>query len=118
MIRDNNVNSMKEERRPSAQLRQIGGRIRQTRINRGLSQSELAAQVGVSEQCISYIERGAREPYILNLLKIAQKLSCSTDYLLRGNVHVSDILVFFSSLGNIDPKRINDFFSALDRFAR
>ena len=118
MLKDHSADSVKAECIRKNELRMIGRRIRNTRLERGLSQSELAAQVGVSEQCISYIERGTREPYALNLLKIAQELSCSTDYLLRGSIHSCDVFVFFSRLGRIDPERINDFFSAVEKFSR
>ncbi len=118
MFRDSSVIIMKEVQDHSKELKKIGRRIRNVRMDRGLSQSELARYAGLSEQCISYIERGAREPQVLNLLRIAQVLSCSTDYLLRGKIHVSDIPVFLCGLGKIDPNRINDFFSVIERFAK
>ena len=52
------------------------------------------------------------------LVKWAEFLECSTDYLLRGSIHSCDVFVFFSRLGRIDPERINDFFSAVEKFSR
>lgn len=65
-------------------LEEMGRRIACLRSLAGLTQSELAELVGVSEKCISYAECGKRELLSLNLLRIANVLGCSTDYLLKG----------------------------------
>lgn len=40
-------------------LEELGARLRQTRLNQGMSQAQLAAQAGVSELTISKMESGS-----------------------------------------------------------
>ncbi len=56
--------------------------IKQLRTDRGMSQVELAAELGVTKQCISNWENGNIAPSIDTLMKIAKYFSVSTDYLL------------------------------------
>ena len=57
-------------------------RIRELRIARGLSQVELAKQLGVSKQSLSNWENDNIQPSIEMLERLANCLSVSTDYLL------------------------------------
>ena len=60
----------------------LGDRIRRFRIANGLTQAELAAQIGVPQQTITYYEvRGVSLPPAL-LVAIADTLDVSTDILL------------------------------------
>ena len=62
----------------------IGQRLKRLRLERGLSQRELAAQ-GVSYAYISRIEAGTRQPSVKALRRLASKLSVSADYLETGS---------------------------------
>lgn len=55
----------------------IGYNVRTIRIQRGISQKELARRVGVSQAHISDIERNKRRASIPVLLKIMEALKCS-----------------------------------------
>ena len=57
-------------------------RLKLLRIEKKLSQPELAQLVGVSKGMISFWENGINEPTIANLVKLAQILEVSADYLL------------------------------------
>lgn len=59
-------------------------RIRQLRVKHGLTMAELGKRVGCSEASISYYELGKREAKYETLLKLAEVLDTSVDYLL-GN---------------------------------
>jgi len=52
------------------------------RIKKGLKQKELAALLSVSDKTISNYEAGVREPDVKTLIKLAQILNVSTDYLI------------------------------------
>lgn len=52
------------------------------RKENNMSQSELANKLGVSQQTVSKYEKGTREPDIATLLKLADILNTTTDYLL------------------------------------
>lgn len=54
-------------------------RIAKLRENRSLTQSQLAAQCGVSQQSISKIETGNGEPSYSLADKIARALGCTID---------------------------------------
>lgn len=61
-------------------------KIRDVRKEKGLKQADLAEQIHVSVQTISGYETGYAQPPIDILIKIADVLEVSTDYLLgRSN---------------------------------
>ena len=50
----------------------IGEKIKELRLERGLSQLKLAKLIGVSQKAIDYWERGVNEPkasYLISLVK-------------------------------------------------
>lgn len=59
-----------------------GDVIRSYRDRRGLSLRDLARETGLSPSLLSQIERGATEPSILSLRKVAEALGVSIFYLL------------------------------------
>ena len=63
-------------------LKLIGGRIRQLRQKRGLTQGELAQELAVSFQAVSNWERGIAPPDIENLIRIASFFGVLVDTLL------------------------------------
>jgi transcriptional regulator with XRE-family HTH domain len=62
----------------------IGQRLKRLRLERGLSQRELAAP-GVSYAYISRIEAGTRQPSVKALRRLAAKLGITADYLETGS---------------------------------
>jgi transcriptional regulator with XRE-family HTH domain len=62
----------------------IGQRLKRLRLERGLSQRELAAP-GVSYAYISRIEAGSRQPSVKALRRLAAKLGVTADYLETGS---------------------------------
>lgn len=63
---------------------QIGSHVRKKRRALGLSQSDLALELGVSHQHISRIELGDATPSLKMLLMLGDRLGVSVDYLLTG----------------------------------
>ena len=71
-------------------------RITKLRVNKGLSQQQLAQQLGVKRSVVSYYESGDRLPSMDVLIEMSRVFNVSTDYLLRGKgasrvIHVSDL---------------------------
>lgn len=62
----------------------IGDRIRQSRKNRALNQSELAARIGVTQPAIANWESGIHDPRRLMLAKLADTLDVSQEWLAGG----------------------------------
>lgn len=54
--------------------RLVGLNVRRIRIQRGLTQEQFAERSGFSQQYISDLERGRRNPTIISLLELAQAL--------------------------------------------
>lgn len=65
----------------------FANRLRELRIAKKLSQTELAEKFGVQRQVISYYENGSRTPNIDFIYKIAQFFNVSTDFLLGYDYH-------------------------------
>ena len=70
----------------------LGIRIAILRISKGWSQAELARRIGVSTSAVGMYEQGRREPSLGLLVRLAQELSATTDYLLMGETPYSDPL--------------------------
>jgi transcriptional regulator with XRE-family HTH domain len=61
----------------------IGTRIQRLRIQRNMSQADLAERSGVGQSLISRLERGSRpNPTADVLRRLARTLGCTTDYLI------------------------------------
>ena len=58
--------------------------LRTLRKQRGLTMKQLGEAVGAAESTISQYETGKRKPDYKTLIKLAEYLGVSTDYLLRG----------------------------------
>jgi len=65
---------------------EIGRRIAQVREERGLSQSGLAREMGVSQSAVSQIEAGERNPSYEMLRQIATALKISVPHLVGAPV--------------------------------
>ena len=65
---------------------EVGGRIRELRTERGMSQDDLAARVYVSRQTISSWENGKTYPDVQSLLLLSEIFGASVDSLIRGDV--------------------------------
>lgn len=64
-------------------LVQLGERIREMRINKDLTQLELADRSGCASNYIAMLERGERNPTYLTLLKIAGGLGVKMGELVK-----------------------------------
>ena len=68
----------------------LGMRIALLRAEKGWSQAELARRIGVSTSAVGMYEQGRREPSLGLLVRLAQELGVTTDYLLTGEPPDSD----------------------------
>ena len=62
-------------------LEKLGQEIKSRREQLGLSQEKLADKCGFDRTYISMLERGKRNPSLLNLLRVAQGLGASVSEL-------------------------------------
>lgn len=61
----------------------VGRNVRAARVERGRTQERLADVSGFSQQYISDLERGRRNPTIVSLYELAQALSVTPIELLK-----------------------------------
>lgn len=64
-------------------LFELGQRIKQTRLNKGIQQIELAVEINMEKSNLSRIEAGRTNPTILSLKKIATALEIEISDLLK-----------------------------------
>ena len=60
----------------------VGANVRSVRLAAGLTQEELAERSGFSQQYISGLERGRRNPTIVSIYEIGQALGVSHEQLV------------------------------------
>ena len=60
----------------------IGTRIKELRVEAGLSQRELGEKLGFCNQSVSFWESGRREPSLDIVLQLAEFFGTSPNYLL------------------------------------
>ncbi|MBQ3142083.1 MAG: helix-turn-helix transcriptional regulator [Bacilli bacterium] len=66
-----------------------GSRLKELRINRGLTQSELGKILNVTKATICCYEKGNRTPTIENLIDLVNYFGISADYLIGHDKIVS-----------------------------
>ena len=67
--------------------KEVGINIKRLRKQAGYEQTKLAAFADLHSAQIAHYERGARMPTVQNLVKIAEALSCSIQYLIYGKMY-------------------------------
>lgn len=76
-------------------------KLNQTLQKQNITQKQLSELTGITEQSISRYTNGSRTPGALELIKIANALDVSIDYLLGHiNVTVEDVIVLLNDLSN------------------
>ncbi|MCL2060758.1 MAG: helix-turn-helix transcriptional regulator [Oscillospiraceae bacterium] len=68
----------------------LGERIREERRRLRLTQSALAEQIDISDTYMGQIERGERSLTLDTLVRLANRLGVTIDYLLSDYVSLSD----------------------------
>ena len=63
----------------------VGRNAKRIRVSKGLTQEAFAERSGFSQQYISGLERGRRNPSIVTIFELAQALGVSHMDLLRPN---------------------------------
>ena len=62
----------------------VGDNVRRARTAEGLTQEELAERSGFSQQYLSGLEQGKRNPTIVSIYELAQALGVTHESLVRA----------------------------------
>jgi transcriptional regulator with XRE-family HTH domain len=80
----------------------VGALLRDTRLERGLDQAELARRAGTTQPYVSRVERGAISPSPRTLERLfhamGRRLALTTEPLPTGNVSPRELRADFSGL--------------------
>lgn len=68
----------------------LGYRLRKLRLERGMTQTQLAKRIGISKSAISGYELELRQPTYNVLRKLARFFDVTTDYLI-GNFNINRV---------------------------
>lgn len=68
----------------------LGNRLRQERHKMHWTQEKLAEKIEVSDAYIGQIERGERSLSLETLVKLANQLGVTVDYLLHDSIEIND----------------------------
>ncbi len=66
-------------------LRHLGEQIKTVRVNKRLTQSQLAKKLGVSQQIVSRIEKGRQNVSVLTLKEVVDKLNARINLDIRAD---------------------------------
>jgi transcriptional regulator with XRE-family HTH domain len=88
------------------ELKSIARRLAAVRVERDLTQTELARRCGLTRQEVNYFETGVRIPRLEHLLRIARALDVPLQRFLSGRnrpgTEVRDLAIELRSLGLVD----------------
>lgn len=59
----------------------FGDRLREARLEKGLTQEQLAKEIGVAKSTLTGYEKGNREPDVFKIRRILEILDIDSDYL-------------------------------------
>ncbi len=88
----------------------IGKRIKELREKKGYKQEEVSKMTGISRSSIAAYEVDRETPTYANLIKMAQVLKASTDYLLG---YETDKYIDLSGIDEKQREHINDLYNIL-----
>lgn len=83
-------------------------RLKKHRKDIGLTQVDIASRLGISQQAYASWERGVKKPTQENLVKIAQILDVSIDYLVGNSEEKSDELDNIELLFRMNSRGLTD----------
>ncbi len=83
-------------------------RLKDLRKQVGLTQVDVAEKLGISQPAYASWERGVKKPTQENLVKIAQILNVSVDYLVGNSEEITDELDNIELLFRMNSKGLNE----------
>ena len=99
-------------------LAEIGKRITERCTKLGLTQEALAEKGDLTPQFVSYAEAGKRAMRPENVIKLANALQVSADYLLTGDIVDKDMLILSEKLSTLSPEMLRIVENIIDECSK
>lgn len=99
----------------------LADKIINLRKKSGMTQEDLASQIGVSRQSVSKWESSMAMPDLDKIVKLSQIFSVSTDFLLDDSLGMEQVIVdekVEDTSRIIDLDLLNQYYSAYDKLAK
>ncbi len=99
----------------------LADKIISLRKKSGMTQEDLASQIGVSRQSVSKWESSMAMPDLDKVVKLSQIFSVSTDFLLDDSLGMEQVIVdekVEDTVRIIDLDLLNQYYSAYEKIAR
>jgi transcriptional regulator with XRE-family HTH domain len=100
-------------------------KLKKARIVKGLTQGQLARKIGADTQRVSKYERGVAAPTTALLVKLAEALDVTTDYLIRGgatspasSIADPELLERFQHISDLPEQDQTVLISVIDAFIK
>lgn len=91
--------------------KEMGRRIYQLKVKRGLTDEKLAKKAHLSKDTISKLEQGKTKPSADTIFKVAQALECTPNYIYGVNVD----LAFIERMTPEERQKLRDFFESYNK---
>jgi len=88
----------------------VAKRLKEARLNAGISQKQLGIKAGIDEFSasarINQYERGKHTPDLLTLTRLAAVMKVPAPYFYCPDTELAEVIVKFSALGKAQKKRL------------
>lgn len=101
------------------ELKAIGKRIRQKRLEKSWSQEEFAEKVGLSPVYIGMLERGEKLPKLETFIKIINTLNVTSDELLEDVLNQGykiKLTKYTEEIGKLDANEQKRIYEIIEAF--
>lgn len=103
--------------------RLLGERIKQERLNKGLTQEVLAEKASISVSFLGQIERGERKLSLETLIKLGEALDVSLDYLVKdyipkSNPELDELIYILRGQNQQEIKMIKDVAQTIFKYCK
>lgn len=95
----------------------IGGKLKQSRVARGLTQHDVATQIGVARSTVSQWETGARAINVRNIIAYAKIVGVSLDFLVSDKRNILNEPPYYTRI-KYSPKNniIDELMHEIEKF--
>ena len=96
----------------------FGEKLIQLRRKEGMSQEQLAAEIGITRQSVSKWESGSTLPELTKLIAISELFNVSVDYLVKDSMEEDFFKEISSNIYSMENTRLEEKMDELSRYVK